>query len=294
MIGVATFVHGWYMDYIPMFIFSVCKAYPEYAVRVFINEPLPEYVRDQLSFLTGDFRIELIFEDRATSDPLKKPYYLRWLIPENRFDGLDAVFLCDVDFLMLREPIAMHEQRYALCHRTGLPFANFWRRSHPDYPNRVTGWHFFITNPYYEKVGPIVHKVLDDPTFDISNPPSYCYDNGTGERQWGQEALLYQILDLAFGVDDRIAEDRIGFANHHGLHFGPFRGKIPDLVAKHHHGAMAHLGHNIKFWKMTSQIRSLILDPVFQVLVNNLREPKVAMVVEKVRRYFLQDFVCFL
>jgi hypothetical protein len=284
--GIVTFVHGWYVDYIPLYVFSVLRAYPEYFVKVFVNCSIPRHVKESLKFIPSDrFHIENIFVDREQDDPVKKPYYLRWLLEYKDVAEFDHVFVCDVDFLMLPEEIPMHKRRLNMCNE--LPFSNFIRSPHPDYPSRITGWHFFVTDPYYEKVGPVVRRILEDPSFDISNPPSYCYDNGTGEKQWGQESLLYQIIKTAFNPDeDNLAEDSIGFANHHGLHMGPFRGKIPILIDQNNNDAIRHMGKNLKYWMMYQEIFSLISDPIFCLLESKIEETKVKQVVKKTCSYF--------
>ena len=108
-----------------------------------------------------------------------------------------------------------------------------------------------------------------------------------GEKQWGQEALLYQIIKTAFEPDeDMLAESSIGFANHHGLHMCPFRGKIPDLIDQNDEGAIRHMGRNLKYWRMYPEIRSLISDPIFHFLNDKIEETKVRQVVKRTCSYF--------
>jgi len=280
-IGIVTFVHGWYLDYIPIYVYSIRQAYPEYDIKIFIPGKLPEHLK-------GDFQVEenFLVEHSQSDDPTKKPYYLRWLIPYEYLNEFDGVFICDVDLLMLREKPMMHDQRMEVCKKTGLPFANFVRRPHPSFPKRITGWHFLITEPYYKKVNPIIESILSDSNFDISNPPSYCYDNGTGEKQWGQEALLYQMMHLAFGdIDDKIAEDRLHMSYHHGLHLGPFRGELSQLVRAKNPKGIKHLGRNLKYWN--SEILNLLTDRVFLKLLDEIKEERVRKVFEKVQLHFL-------
>lgn len=225
-----TYVHGWYKYYIPLFIKSVKLAYPEYEIRIFCNYK-PK--------LNPDAEM---YEFRNPHYKSNKPYYLRWLLPADAFSDLDYAFICDVDLLMLPEDPPMHTIRKEIISKIGKPYANFLRKSHPDYPERYTGWHFIQCKPYYDAIEPIIKPIIKNIHFDISQPPSYGYYNGFGEFQWGQEHLLYKILEEAFGVNpENEHEDKIPFANHHGIHLGPLRGGI-DIK-----NISARLPYNDKF-----------------------------------------------
>lgn len=282
MIGVVTYVHGWYLDYIPIYVYSINRAYPEYGVKIFVDSELPEYIQDQIS---NKCVVEKLSSPHVKGGS-KKTYYMRWLIPYDYLKEFRSVFICDVDFLMLPEEPPMHVQRDILCKKIGLPFANFLRNPVEGYPSRITGWHYLQVEPYYEKMTPVIDSIINDPNFDISNPPSYCYDNGKGEKQWGQEALIYNMIHAAFVVDDRIKESNIGFANHHGLHLGPFRGKIPELITQGNSSAIKHVGKNLKYWNMRSNIRKLINDEKFLELKSKIKDRRVLDVLESVHKYF--------
>lgn len=261
--GVATYVHGWYHEYVPLFVHAWQRAYPDYRILVFTHE-------ERQHHCPGAEFIHLPSCHRS-----QKPYYMRWLIPPEKLVGLDYAFICDVDLLAIRESPAMHTACLYRMIQTGRPFANWVRPPADGYPNRVTGWHFIDVEKYYEKVWPFAERVLHDETFDIANPPSYRYDNGTGEKQWGQEALLYQLLDAAFHLDARDREVADTWANHHGLHLGPLRGgmKRADILPR--------LGHNAKFWNDRPQINTLLTDPEFQRLVSRVTEPLVQRVLRR-------------
>ncbi len=274
MIGVVTYVHGWYKDYIPVFVHAVRAAYPEYRIRIFCEE-VPNFKVDA----------ELI-QFKNPHKKAKKPYYLRWLLPPESFDGFTQAFICDVDLLMLRESPCMHEIRQAIMTKTGRPYANYLRREAPDHPERYTGWHYIDVSPYYERVWPHAKAILDNPNFDISNPPSYGYYNGFGEWQWGQEHLLYRLIEQAFGVDKHTEhQDRLAFANHHGLHLGPLRGgmSLRDVSVR--------LPLNDRFWLDSSRVYDLLLSPGFLALAASANDERVRAVLGRLLDMFGDQFV---
>lgn len=283
MVGIVSFVHGWYVDYIPLHIYSVLRAYPNYFVKVLVHHELPDYIKKSLSLLPDSSFVVLenVLSDKGKYDnPEKKPYYLRWILPQSYVCEFDKVFMCDIDYLMLPEDVPMHEKRDAICKAHSLPFANYVRRPQKNIPPKVTGWHYYHTQPYYSAIGEVADKILNDTTFDISNPPSYQYDNGMGEKQWGQESLLYNLLKKSFLFEDKHL--RHEFPTHHGLHLGPFRGTIPELVIKGNKKAIKHIGLNIKYWNMQKEIRSLLRDSIFRRLCAIIKNEKTQMVMGKV------------
>jgi len=284
---VTTFVHGWYVDYVPMFIYSVLKAYPDYFVKVFVQGEMSKHNKEALELISNN-RFEVVehfFDEYKQNEASKKPYYLRWLIPHNHLKEFTYAFICDVDLIMLREEPTLVEQRISNSH--GLPYTNFMRAPHPNYPSRISGWHFIEVEEYYEKAEPIIQRVLNDSSFDISNPPSYSYDNGTGERQWGQEALLHSIIDAAFGIDERIDERRNSYPYHHGLHLGPFRGRLPQRMRSNDSQAKQHIGRNSIYWERTSDILSVIKDKDFQKITAEIKEDKVKNVLNNLKQHVL-------
>ena len=285
-VGITTFVHGWYADYIPVFIHSVLAAYPDYFVKVFVQDSLPTHVWDSLSKIESDqFQIvEGFFKDRISDDPSKKSYFHRWLIPYENLHEFDYTFICDVDFIMLKETPSLHEKRVSVSH--GLPYANFLRSPHPDYPPRISGWHFIKTKEYYDKVEPVIQRILDDRSFDISNPPSYSYDNGQGSQQWGQEALLHSIIQAAFGISEAIDERHNSYPYHHGLHLGPFRGELPQRLRNNDSQAKLHVGRNLVYWQRSKDVMSVMRSQIFQEIRENVKEDKIKTILNNVQSYF--------
>lgn len=266
--GIVTYVHGWYRAYVPLFIRGCQLAYPEYPIRIVHGaEEMPQCAG-------------ATFHEVRSPHTAEKPYYMRWLLPPEIFDGLDYAFLGDVDLILLREVPTLTEIRQAIMRRTGQPFANWVRAPAAGYPSRITGWHFIEVRPYFDKVWPFASRVLADKDFDITQAPSYAYDNGFGELQWGQEALLYRLLSAACQLGPTDQERELCFANHHGVHLGPLRAE-PDLKK-----IAARLGLNGRFWLYPTAARRTLSDPDYLARAGAVSEPHVLHVITRAYQAF--------
>ncbi len=274
MIGIVTYVYGWYKDYIPFFVYAARRAYPEYHIRILCDE-LPQMEID----------VELIkFVNPHPKS--QQPYYLRWMFPPETLIGLDYAFICDVDLLMFRESPTLFEIRKQIMDKTGRPYANYLRKPAKDHPERYTGWHFIEVEPYYRKIWPFAEKMVNNKDFDISAPPSYGYYNGFGEWRWGQEHVLYRLIEFAFGVDrETEAEEKLAFANHHGLHLGPLRGgmELQDVSTR--------LPYNDKFWLDHWRVLELLQSKGFQWLLKQPCNERDKKVMSRLLDMFGQQFV---
>jgi len=101
---VTSVVHGKdFQYYIPMFVYSTNKAYPEYDVQIFLTEELdPEVFKivdkiknNRTRILYNDFGVAKMREYSSNA--------LRHLIPESRLCGYDYWHPTDIDFIMLRQ-----------------------------------------------------------------------------------------------------------------------------------------------------------------------------------------------
>lgn len=283
-IGITTFVHGWYQEYIPLFVYGINKAYPDYQAKVFVQGKLDAYIWETLQTLPKNYQIIENYMNDHKEEGAKKPYYCRWLIPYEDLAEFDCVFICDVDLIMLKENPPLHEQRLKICEKNQLPFANFIRTPHPNYPDRISGWHFIKTKEYFEATTCIIKSITNDPNFDISSPPSYCYNNGIGDKQWGQEALLFKIISSSFQCKHILEKNNL-YPYHHGLHLGPFRGTLPDRVLKGELQAINHMGRNLSYWKH-QDLTNICKDRLFLKLIKRNKGDKIKSVLDNFLRHF--------
>jgi len=203
----AVFVYGDYSKFIPFYIYSILKSYPEYYVKVFLRESLPEKERKC---------IELIRERLSSNFEIKENYYsnfklsdstmrvLRFLIPYEEFKEFENVYIGDVDFLIVKETPSILERHLKHCEKIGLPYSNVIRRG----TKRLTGLHFIRVKEYYSKMNKIIKYYLEntDELYRLMNKLN------------SNEKFLYFIIEkeIGFGKLNQVKKYR----PHHGIHLG--------------------------------------------------------------------------
>jgi len=155
---IAQVVFGSYTKYIPLYIYTVLKAYPEYYVKIFVMGKLKRMEKKALELMpNGNFEIWEGFAEGMTS--VKFPKYIRRIIPQSYFQGFKYVYHGDVDFIIIPETPPLHEQHLGHCKALGLPFSNAIRPS----GDRISGLHFVIVEPYYKVMGEVLSTYWKNP-----------------------------------------------------------------------------------------------------------------------------------
>jgi hypothetical protein len=254
----STYIYGdKYQDYIPLLVYSIHKAYPDYYVILFLHGKLREDIDRQLSDcdLYGNLEIkENVFTDCPKMSPLKSKM-LRWILWDNVFLQFDYLYIVDIDMLYIGEPIPLHIQHLQHIETTELPFDNMRRiykkpsfafsvmrrlkyaglkgfvrflvnYRHPEY--RLSGLHFIDVKKYYsvyteQKRMYWQQQIYSDNYLKHINSPK-------------DEILSYKINKrLGFDVDKLAIQSnetasldfnntqRAEFRPHHGIHLGIFR-----------------------------------------------------------------------
>lgn len=177
-----------YMSYIPFYIYSIYKAYPEYDVRIYVIEQVPNHIQKTLNYLrkNGCNNFEIILKNYIDELSLKccknkqiKAGF-RWLYFDDAFYKYDAIYVGDIDIFICQEKIDIFEQHLKHCQAIGLPYSNVARKGiskssfkrfmkaliiygpktacHNYWKNyrkgiysfkRMTGLHFFLTDKAY-------------------------------------------------------------------------------------------------------------------------------------------------
>lgn len=95
-----------YQFYVPLFVYTTKRAYPDAGVKVFIKGKLKDAVREALSLIPYDgWEVK---EDCFKSYP-NRPYVtncLRFLVNEKEYKGYDYVFIKDIDFLIFNHKVS--------------------------------------------------------------------------------------------------------------------------------------------------------------------------------------------
>jgi hypothetical protein len=258
-----------YQGFIPLYIYSILKNYPDYSVIIYVDYKLDDNIKKQLSYLRdlGEFEVNENFADQYLNQTKIKDVHgfkkaLRWLIFDEKFKKFEAVYIGDVDIFICKETPGLFEQHMKHCEVLNLPYSNFLRKQiRVEKPNikillkimfkvsfktfinqcktkniplsRLSGLHFIKTEPYFEKITPLFDKYLNIITG--KNRDEY-YEQ---KYMLNNESLLYDLIeDSGLGLPpvspngplhDYRDVNSISFRPHHGVHLGIFRSMISVL-----------------------------------------------------------------
>ena len=208
-----TFVFGWYQDFIPTYIFSILKAFPQHYVKIFLKESLSDSNRLALNLINSDhFEVVENFSDLNWCEIPHLPA-LRFLLGREYFEGFDYVYFGDVDFIVYNEHDDQFFDTYiAHCEKTGLPFSNECNYDWGRY--RMTGLHFIIKDRYFDAMDKWIEEMKkpDGNFFRQQCPHNAQYPSY-------DEEMLYYMATKAFDLRP-LNDYRRPF---HGVHFGTFR-----------------------------------------------------------------------
>ena len=112
--------------YIPIFIYTWLRAYPNAIVKVYLRGKLNADVITTLD-LIDEQESFIIEEDSFLDFPTRESTCntLRHLIPEDEFEGFDYLYITDIDFIALRHNPSHLDYFAENMSRTKLPYASF-------------------------------------------------------------------------------------------------------------------------------------------------------------------------
>ena len=208
---IACVVDESYQRFIPLFVLSVFRAYPEYAVRVYFSGRLARRTCGALERIRSEGDFTLV--DGYFSHYPKNPQVLkslRWILYDEAFRGFKYLYLGDVDMFMCREEPGLIEFHAAHCALLGLPYSNAIR---PD-SRRLSGLHFVEVAPYFDAALKVIKRYSES---------LRCGELRIRSRG-GNEELLYRMMRDSVGLPPE--STRTDFARsrpHHGIHLGIWR-----------------------------------------------------------------------
>jgi hypothetical protein len=213
-ICVTAYVHGSYQDYIPVFVYSVLRSYPEYFVRIFLKEHLQPHNRKALDVIRAGMCDR--FEVRENTFARLDGFILRgsrWLLPHEALSDFEYAYISDVDFLICRETPDIRARHVGYCRANNLPYSNACRIKSPPV-KKLTGLHFIVVKPYYEAMSPVIEQVRV--LIKSGSPHPYADAD--------DESMLYDLVARGIG-----RFPPLWFRPGHGIHLGAIRcGKILD------------------------------------------------------------------
>lgn len=224
---IATYVFGKkYQGFIPLYIYSILKAYPNYSVRIYLDGKINKKIDDVIKKLknVGDFEVIQNFPKKIGLNKKAKKNNmisrsLRWVFYDEVFSEYEYVYIGDIDIFLCKENKDFCEQHAIHCDYLGLPYSNYFRGeqliSNKDIKTivrklikygfketyrmfnkesicirKLTGLHFIKVEPYFNKIKPLIGSYIQELNL-LANKKSkkwnQCYFN--------DEALLYDIVE---------------------------------------------------------------------------------------------------
>lgn len=237
----APFVFGVFSRYIPFYIYSILKSYPDYFVKIFFRDFLSDKEKQCLNFLRENVSLNFeIIENFYKDVKTEHPKLLRWLIKEENFLNFENIYFGDIDFLIVKEKPSILESHLDHCKKINLPYSNVIRKN----SKRMSGLLFIKRKEYYEKMNEEINYFLNNQDklkeFEIL------------ERSPNEHFLYYLISKkIGFGLLNQFPDWR----PHHGFHLGYcFKDTINPKLKP----------HNIKYlMSFRDQIDNFFKDEIF-------------------------------
>jgi hypothetical protein len=205
-----------YYPYIPFFLHSVIKAYPEHFTFIGIKGVLPDKIKWEISQLDGSkFHIfSEVFSEWPDDPDIVKT--LRWLWFEPSFLEFENIYIGDIDILITREQPGILERNLGVCEDNGSDYANTTGIDPIATRGlRMTGLHFAHSRPYFEKMLPVMthyRRILREKMPQaFFNDKLAKYDN--------QMALAIMMVEAGYTLQTH------GHFEYNGLHLGHSRVK---------------------------------------------------------------------
>ena len=285
---ISTLVWGKYTEYIPFYIFSALKSYPDYFLKIFVIDNLSNKVKKSLEIISNKIspKFEIIenylhnIPKQFKKDPqLLKSY--RWLIPKKEFQGYDNVYIGDIDFLIIKEEPPLQDFHLKHCNSLNLPYSNVIRPNQKR--RRLTGLHFFRIREYYEKMENILNYYNANPGLI----QKYLYQIEKKSGKYSNEDFLYMLIEKGIGFENI---EKYPYRPHHGFHFGCLRnGKINTGYLEFGKYIPYHLLPDPNSFKKC--LRVYFLDSVFREILNLLPIPEIVNIQKNFDVFFSNRLV---
>lgn len=259
-----TYVYGdKYQDYIPLLLYSIGRAYPDYQTRLYLHGKLRDDLKPSVNLVKKIYTNFEIIENKYGDAVIKNSRSaaaMRWVLWDDKFLEYDYLYIVDIDMFYLQEPKSLLEQhvrhmnfigsncisnitRKKLLKNTPFEIARMLRHFGiggvynyiiHNSTMRLSGLHFIKTIPYFNYVTPdimekyraiIYNNKLQDITYCMSDEP-FLYQL---VQQSGIDMSVFALQTSDKVMIDFNNPERKEFCPHHGIHLGLFRGRNEDL-----------------------------------------------------------------
>lgn len=268
---VATYASGReYLEFIPVYIYSILKSYPDYEVVIFCGENIPDNIKNSLSYIEGmgafSVEEEYLKYVPAGFDKRNSAACKRWFVYSDIFKKYKYIYIGDIDVFVLPEELPIHEQHLKHCEAIGLDYSNVRRRANGK---RLSGLHFIKTEAYLESMLPVVEKYKK-----LYHNDKLHYEN--------DENMLFDIIsESGLGLCPRATNGEwIDPTDHsfrpvHGIHLAVFR----DFFIK------KRRLRSDSFRASMKKLQSMIKDPVFEKIEQNFESKMIKRIFKRVHKY---------
>jgi len=278
-----------YSYYIPLFVYTVKRAYPDVGVKVFVTGTLKQDVKNALALIPYDGWEVKENTFSAYPDKTSMTNSLRFLVSKQSYKGYDYVLVKDIDFLIfshkpthaeyfikkmkglpyfgVRGPYR-HPRRYAV-NRIGWK-GNFTRIAGGSFSFNVKAWYKKTEKALNEYRHNLKRGLVDK--FDNNKPASY--------REY-DEVMLYRIIKKS-----GLPTPRKKGKTYHGYH-------VPKMYRDIHLGDFGKKKHG--FRRLTRRmsdenVRNFIhleQEPVWQKIstLMTTKNAKIRSMLRRVRRH---------
>ncbi len=206
-----------YSWYIPLFLYFLKRAYPEYFCLIAYKTTISPEVYTSIKMLDGvNAKIyENVFRDYPQERGLRS--FLRWVMYFEDFRHFDYICIGDIDIMFVRENPSYLERHLSIMKKYGLIYSNTF--DVPQRGKRMSGIHFFETSSYFEKMLPVMEKYrhklsMPEPIEEFYNPQLKVHDN--------QFAINVMMEEAGIKID-REAHNYEGTFQYGGIHIGHSR-----------------------------------------------------------------------
>lgn len=272
----APFVFGDYTNYVPFYIYSILKSYPDYYIKVFVKGFLTQNQKIALSKLheklSNNFEIiENYFNNLLTDKGIEKNRCLRWLIPSKEFKNFENVYMGDIDILIIKENPSLLDSHLQHCTKTNLPYSNTIRKS----TKRLTGLHFIKTKEYFNKMNSLINY--------------YIINNDKIPNNLKDEKFLYSMIKKTIGFGNL---KQVTFRPHHGLHLGFFRNFLNYTTKNLNSYKIIHKmkisEYIASYFNLTGkqQILNLFTDPLFNEISKIIKYKTIISQFRFIKKFF--------
>lgn len=254
-----TYVFGnKYQGYIPILLYSLLRAYPDYHPVIFVREKIDAELKKTINAIEKELGRVTVIDGMYQSCSFKhiqKGKSVRWILDKNVLMNFDFCYFVDIDMFYIQENPSLLSQHIEHAALLGLPYSNIVRRNSftPYSPQNVklrlqsfgliealnfsikksllayklSGLHFIICKEYYYHLQPVIDKYK---SFIFGGTSFPHHPAG-----FNNECLLYDMIQESelrlppyldsigpHWLDYRRFRE-VGFRPHHGIHLGMFR-----------------------------------------------------------------------